>query len=304
MIRILTWNILAPGWFNAFQDVTYGLNIAKKENFNKYYNFHNMRVENVIQSIKKIDPDVICLQEVTPNSMKLLEKGLGYKSADTFIMNRNIANEGVATLYNPKRVTIERIIKFIDSENEPNVYTYVRKDDKRYLVLNVHLPRGGKTYTSLHYSLNYDDDQLQKDIRDRGFPFIICGDFNSSNRMTPEIEKKYHQHYWAKSTTNDYDKYVKMLKNYRMYDASEYDEKFYTTRKTDGVTDHEDHIFARSGTKYRVYYGDYVKKFNPKRTDQGERGLIHFDNNMKRPDWETILNQITSDHRWMCIDII
>ena len=66
MLRVLTWNILAPGWFNTFQDITYGLNIAKKSLFNKYYNFHNTRVDNVIKTIKAIKPDVICLQEVTP----------------------------------------------------------------------------------------------------------------------------------------------------------------------------------------------------------------------------------------------
>lgn len=74
MLRILTWNILAPGWFCKYQDVTYGLNFSKKNKVFEYDNFHEMRLDNIINSIKVINPDIICLQEVTPNSLKIIKK--------------------------------------------------------------------------------------------------------------------------------------------------------------------------------------------------------------------------------------
>lgn len=306
MLRILTWNILAPGWFCMYQDITYGLNFSKKNIVFEYDSFHEMRLDNVINSIKVINPDIICLQEVTPNSLKIIKKKLKYRTYFSFIMNKNIANEGIATLYNPKsEAKIQKTIKFIDSENEPNIYTYVKKGKNNYLILNVHLPRGGKTYKSLHYTLNYNNKKLLQDLKNKNIKFIICGDFNSSNYITKNIEKKYKKFYWSKSTTEDYNNYSKLLTNINMIDTNKNNKNFYTTKKEDNIKDHEDHIFVRNNLKYKIYYGDFIQKFDLKKKEQGEKGLLHFtQKNLLRKNWKKIYKNLTSDHRWICIDLL
>ena len=313
MLKILTWNILAPGWFCPYQDVTYGLNYTKKDIIWKYDNFHIMRLENIINTIKKLNPDLICLQEITPNSLKIIKNKLKYKTYHSFIMNKNIANEGIATLYNPnKNIKITKTIKFLDNQNEPNIYTYVKKNSKTYLILNTHPPRGGNCFESIKYTINYNSrfKKLQKDINNYLYPFIICGDFNSSNRMTSKIEKKYKKFYWAKSTINHYNNYKNLLKKINVIDSinliKKNQSKYYTTKKIDNIKDHEDHIFIRKNIKYKLYYGDFLKKnFNDKIIDQGEHGLLHFSQlNTKRKNWKNVYNNLTSDHRWIMINII
>ena len=126
MVRILTWNILAPLWFDEYQNITYGLNISNKKKF------HEMRLQNIINSIKIIKPDIICLQEITREWLKVIKKELKYKTYYSFITNKNKAQEGIATLCKPDTKII-KTIKFIDSENEPNIYTYIEKNNKKYL---------------------------------------------------------------------------------------------------------------------------------------------------------------------------
>jgi exonuclease III len=299
MLRILTWNILAPGWFDNYQS-TYGLKIKGHDKLK----FHKMRLENTIKTIQILNPDILCLQEVTKNTLKVIKEKLGYKTYYSFISNGNIAKEGIATLYNPCSDTkIVKTIKFIDSENEPNVYTFAKKNKKMYLILNVHLPRGGKTFRSLDYTINYKGDRsgkLQRAIKNTKLPFIICGDFNSSDRITGKIVKKYKKYYWAQSTTKDYKLYEKMLKKYKMVDISK-GVKYYTTKKVNNIKDHEDHIFLRKGMKGKLYYGDYIKSFNKGKIDQGERGLLHFAPNIKRNNWNKTKKMLTSDHRWMFV---
>lgn len=311
MIKILTWNILAPGWFCQYQDLTYGLNYTKKDKIWKYNNFHIMRLENIINTIKKLSPDIICLQEITPNSLKIIKEKLGYKTYYSFIMNKNIANEGIATLYNPKKnIKIIKTIKFLDNQNEPNIFTYVKKKNKIYLILNVHPPRGGNCFESIKYTINYNS-KLKKDINNHLYPFIICGDFNSSNRINSKIEKKYKKFYWAKSTIQHYNNYVKLFKKLNIIDSINFikknnQKKYYTTKKEDNIKDHEDHIFIRKNIKYKLYYGDFLKNdFNDKIIDQGENGLLYFSQlNTKRKNWNNIYHNLTSDHRWIMINII
>ena len=314
MLNILTWNILAPGWFCPYQDVTYGLNYTDKKKIWDYEDFHSMRLKNIINTIRNINPDIICLQEITPNSLKDIKKELNYKTFYSFIMNKNIANEGIATLYNPKNnIKIKKTIKFLDNQNEPNIYTYITKNNKEYLILNVHPPRGGNCFESIKYTINFNDKnfkKLNKDINDPNFPFIICGDFNSSNRITKKIEQKYSQFFWAKTTTNHYNNYKKLLKKINMYDTINFIKhnklKYYTTKKEDNITDHEDHIFVRNKLKFNLYYGDYLlNKINTKIIDQGEYGLLYFtQKNTKRKNWNKIYNNLTSDHRWIMVEII
>lgn len=292
----MTWNILAPGWFNKYQS-TYGLKLDKKSKAQ----FHKNRLNNIIKVIQEIDPDILCLQEVTNSALNAIKKTLMYEDNDTFISNGNVAKEGVATLCKSD-INVSKVVKFIDSENEPNVYIVAKKNKKEHLILNVHLPRGGKTLDSLNYSIDYSDKKIQKIIQNKKSSFIICGDFNSSNKMTEEIEKKYRKYYWSKSTVREYGMYSVMLAEYNMFDISK-SGKHYTTKKVDNIVDHEDHIFMRKGMKYRLYYGDYLKTFNPKKVNQGEKGLLHFAPNISRKGWSETFKRITSDHRWMGVDI-
>lgn len=291
-LRVLTWNILAPGWFNFYQNVTYGLNYSELE----LASFHKMRLGNIIQTIKNVNPDVICLQEIDSDSLDQILKNTNYHSTP-ITLNHNKANEGCATLYNPTKIKLLSTIGFL-SQNEPNIYTHIKvKNGQKYNILNVHLPRGGKCADVLKEALSKIDKQ----------PFMICGDFNSSNLMTEKIHSKYNK-YWSIPTTHEYNKYTQLLQNMGLIDSInnlENRKELYTTVKDDGIIDHEDHIYVEEDTKYKVYYGDYLdQKIDKERIDQGENGLLYFtQKNHERKDWDTISKHLTSDHRWLCIDI-
>ena len=57
-----------------------------------------MRLDNIINSIKVITRYYLFTRS-QPNSLKIIKK-LKYRTYFSFIMNKNIANEGIATLYN------------------------------------------------------------------------------------------------------------------------------------------------------------------------------------------------------------
>jgi exonuclease III len=288
-LRILTWNILAPGWFNSYQEATYGLNYSESE----LAKFHNMRINNIIHTIKNVNPDVICLQEIDSDFLDQILKNTNYLSTP-ITLNHNSANEGCATLFNPK-IKLLNTVGFL-SQNEPNVYTHIKVNEKKYHILNVHLPRGGKCSEALKEALNIVRAFIEKDKSQ----FIICGDFNSSNKMTEEIHNKYNK-YWSVPTTHEYKEYTQLLKKQNMIDSTNL---LYTTIKDDGIMDHEDHIYIRKNAKYKVYYGDYLdRNIDESRTDQGENGLLYFtQKNQERKDWDNI--HLTSDHRWICIDFL
>ena len=58
-MKLLTWNILSPTWFCLYAKETYGLLCD--------FDFNQKRLDNIITSIKTLNPDVLCLQEVDNN---------------------------------------------------------------------------------------------------------------------------------------------------------------------------------------------------------------------------------------------
>lgn len=285
-LRLLTWNILASGWFQPYQQETYGLNYDTDE----LIKFNNMRLKNIIRTIKNVNPDIICLQEIDFDFLNQILKKTNYLSTP-ITLNHNKANEGCATLYNPYKIKLLSTIGFL-IQNEPNIYTHIqiKKTKNKYSILNVHLPRGGKCAETLKGALEHINEQ----------PSIICGDFNSSDKMTDEIHTKYNK-YWSVPTGHEYGEYTQLLDSKGMIDSTT---TGYTTVKED-VTDHEDHIYVNKDLEHKIYYGDYLEnKLNEETADQGENGLLHFtQKNQERPNWDSISKHLTSDHRWLCIDV-
>ena len=82
-MRFLTWNILAPKYSNYSMKKTYGLKSIDHEN----------RLKNIKDTIEKINPDILCLQEVTQQWITELETIGNYKYvtvAKCFVEKRKI----------------------------------------------------------------------------------------------------------------------------------------------------------------------------------------------------------------------
>jgi len=70
-LRIVSWNILAPELFMYFWRSSYGLKLGKD---NQHYDLINKRrIDNVIEYLRSLKANIICLQEVTANTYDYLE---------------------------------------------------------------------------------------------------------------------------------------------------------------------------------------------------------------------------------------
>ena len=288
-MKILTWNILSPTWFCLYAKETYGLHCD--------FDFNQKRLDNIITSIKTLNPDVLCLQEISYYEINKITK-LGYQLVCSLAFNKNMANEGVATLIKTKmNKNIETFEYGLDDvSNEPYVYCTI----SNVKILNVHLPRGGNTYATLV--------NIMKKIKT--IPTLVVGDFNCSSLSNKELYRLI-PHYLTTPTDTYFLNIKKYLLTKKLFDTIDNKyllknkSKLYTTIKNK-YKDHEDHIFINTQKHEikNIYYGDYIKKLDKKTISQKENGLIYLvKNNKKRKKWNLLKNKMTSDHRWMFIDL-
>ncbi len=64
MVSIMSWNILAPELMNYFWRSSYGLRTSGKTK-SDYDKIQEMRIEKIVDYIRDVNPDILCLQETT-----------------------------------------------------------------------------------------------------------------------------------------------------------------------------------------------------------------------------------------------
>ena len=70
-IKIVNWNILAPGLLFYFWRSSYGLNLTKNQE--TYNIIQKKRVDNILKYLSKYNADIMCLQEVTNEKYPYLD---------------------------------------------------------------------------------------------------------------------------------------------------------------------------------------------------------------------------------------
>ena len=209
-------------------------------------------VEYIVQNIEKNLVDVLCLQEVVTsgdatNFIDELQRRLSFKYSRFYELSSAHLEDstmmGIAVL---SRYSIEE--SFEIKLTNPNIVfnkngKEIRSDDKGFLVTEI-LYKGKKVKIvtghmlpfhslgsdSKNYGYLYEEMYSKVKIFCNGFPFILCGDFNSSKfeslvkEISVDMLNVFHEATRYNGNQNDYIFISKewLCKSYRV-DMNEYD---------------------------------------------------------------------------------
>ena len=312
-MKFLTWNILAPECSNYSMKKMYGLKKLDQEN----------RLHNIKDTIDKINPDVLCLQEVTKKWIPELENIGNYKYvtvAKCFVEKRKIKVGNVILVKEGSGVKYKKQRK----KEKKYAYNYIvlYYNNNKIYVTNGHYRWGNTTFDSFMWvmdNIKKSSPHFYKNLINPDISSVICGDFNCSdinkelyfsckdvikedykwcnvefeNALIPRYEyqlcNNYLENFGFKNS-----KY--MLNNWK---------KLYTTVKSSEQNiDHDDKIYSRNLKINKIYYGDYINKLNSS-SIQPETGLLYIKcDNSKRTNWKNVKEKLTSDHRWILINFL
>lgn len=150
------------------------------------YNINSIRARasNLLEWLKKENPDIVFLQEIkceTENFLYFECESLGYKVA----VEGQKSYNGVAILCKYDFEITNRKIPNFDDENARFLEIKVTKNEQKFYAISIYAPNGcsndkNTEKEKLSYKLNWFDKLYErlKDITTEGLPIIIGGDFN------------------------------------------------------------------------------------------------------------------------------
>ncbi len=131
--------------------------------------------------IKKINPDILCLQETKAQDEQVIQTLKGFDNYSIFSNSaerKGYSGTAVVTKEKPGDVSMGIGIKEHDNEGRVISLEY---DD--YFLVNVYVPNSGSDLKRLNYRQEWDTaffDYLKK-LEDKK-PVIACGDFNVAHK--------------------------------------------------------------------------------------------------------------------------
>lgn len=308
-MKILDWNILAPEYFGYNPKTTYGIKELDQ----------NIRLQNIRKVIGLLEPDVICLQEVTESWIEeLLDSGdLSYEAAAVCFVQKRKWNVGNVVL-----VLKNSGVNFKKQRPKQKKYAYnyisLTYEGRKIYLTNGHYRWGNTTFESVKWimaDIKRSSPTFYRQLIKPSTKAILCGDFNCS-----DINKElYFPCSKVQNETTDLcyvDFDAALIPRYEYYVCKDYFgkmgfknskykikdwEKLYTTvKRQDKDPDHDDKIFYKNIEILKLYYGDYISRLKKSSVSQPERGLLYIKyDNSKRDDWEQVKHLLTSDHRWI-----
>lgn len=131
-------------------------------------------LKKIINYLREIDADIICLQEVLYNQFLVLKQSLDMDGVFAANINKPTLMYGIATLSKNEILNKEHV--FLESKGEQRGFLYTNVFSKKCCidVINTHL--GLDKYERIE-QLNQIIDYSNKLKKAR----IICGDFNEKN---------------------------------------------------------------------------------------------------------------------------
>lgn len=160
--------------------------------------WYKENIENVLKTLKEIDADVVCLQELTIghecnqglDSVKYLADGLGfnyfYKEAQGFYSSNGTVSfgNGIFSRYPIVKSSFQYVQEPQDQETEDyskegRVYVElgIKVGDLEYEIGTVHMSYTHELASS--YAKEKEADKLVEAIKNKKQNFILCGDFNA-----------------------------------------------------------------------------------------------------------------------------
>lgn len=143
--------------------------------------------KNFIVSIKKLKPDILCIQETKAHKEQLNNElgQLGYEY-EYWNSAKKKGYSGVLVLSKKKPLSVFSGMNITKHDNEGRLLTL---DYDNFYLINVYVPNSKRELLRLDYRQNEWDIDLLKYISnlDKIKPVIICGDFNVAHK---EIDLK------------------------------------------------------------------------------------------------------------------
>lgn len=169
--------------------------------------------KDFIQSIKSIDPDVLCLQETKASSEQAkiaLELLDGYHVMANGSKARK-GYSGTAILTKQKPVSVNYNMGISDHDQEGRICT---AEFENFFVVNVYVPNSGNDLVRLDYRREWDKDfnNHLKDL-EKIKPVIVCGDFNVAHQPIDLARPKPNYNKSAGYTQTEIDGFSRFLDN-------------------------------------------------------------------------------------------
>ncbi|RPD90717.1 exodeoxyribonuclease III [Aureibaculum marinum] len=137
--------------------------------------------KDFFESIKKLGPDIVCLQETKAQDKQveeaLLPMGNYYKYYNS-AEKKGYSGTTILSKTEPLSVSNDMGILEHDAEGRIQCVTY-----RDFYLVNVYVPNSGQKLDRLEYRKKWDEDFLTylKDL-EKIKPVIVCGDFNVAHQ--------------------------------------------------------------------------------------------------------------------------
>lgn len=145
--------------------------------------------KGALDRIQKIQPSILCLQEIKANPNQIPKDSLEFLSQYYSYWNaaKRPGYSGVVTFSEIAPLFVQRGMRNRKFYNEGRL---ISSKFKGFLLLNVYYPNGRRNYSRLKYKLDFYSALLDycDDLHAKGERIIICGDFNTAHH---EIDLKY-----------------------------------------------------------------------------------------------------------------
>ncbi|MDD3723561.1 MAG: exodeoxyribonuclease III [Lutibacter sp.] len=137
--------------------------------------------KDFIESVKKMDPDILCLQETKATNTDTLNALLALNDYVTYSNSADRKGySGTALLTKNKPLKITDSAYKVDEDQEGRL---ICAEFPNFYLINIYAPNAGQTLERLDYKKNWNSRFLAylKKL-DRLKPLIACGDFNVAHR--------------------------------------------------------------------------------------------------------------------------
>jgi exodeoxyribonuclease-3 len=162
------------------------------------FNINGIRAsikKGLIQWIKKVNPDILCIQETriskhqTPIDML---QQIGYESYWSFSKKKGYSGVAILTKKTPEKIIYKTFIPVIDEEGRFISIIY-----KKYAIINIYIPSGGYMNKRLKFKLNFMNkifDYIKNFQNKYCSNIILSGDYNICHQNidihNPKINNK------------------------------------------------------------------------------------------------------------------
>ncbi|MBJ2175679.1 exodeoxyribonuclease III [Aureibaculum sp. A20] len=137
--------------------------------------------KNFVESVKKMNPDIICLQETRGSDQEVEKTLLPFKDYNKFF---NAADKrgysGTTILSKPTPEFLKNNMNIAEHDVEGRIQC---ASYPNFFLINVYVPNSGQQLDRLAYRKKWDADFLSylKEL-EKTKPVIVCGDFNVAHQ--------------------------------------------------------------------------------------------------------------------------